>query len=150
MDKATGKEESRAVAIRLFRKENPSFDEIRAFIRNLFEDALKDFDKKINSRWTWGNRKRFLQIARGFFSLHLHSAILSLDISEEVDRLNRTVVLLGEKIEKNQVQSKELEDILSKIKITLAEPRIAKVAEIMEQIERRMKESDKAVRDYNV
>jgi hypothetical protein len=148
LDKATGKEESRAVAIRLFRKENPSYDEIRAFIENLFEDTLKEFDKTINSRWTWGNRKRLLGITRGLFSMHLRSIILSVDIGEEVDRLNKAVVLLDEKIEKNQIKSKELEDVLSKIKITLAEPRIAKVASVMEQIERQMEERKKASEAY--
>jgi hypothetical protein len=70
------------------------------------------------------------------------------DISEEVDQLNKAVVLLGEKIEKNQTKSKELENILTKIKITLAEPRIAKVASLMEQIEKQIEEGKKASEAY--
>ena len=58
LDRDRAKEETIAEFKRLFGKENPTFDEMRDFLRNLNNVTLKSFDDLIKSRWIWGKNKQ--------------------------------------------------------------------------------------------
>jgi len=150
LDKATSNEERQEVIKRIFGKENPTYDEIKRFMKQIHQNTLDELDKTIKSRWVWGDKKQFLIVTRGLLSIGGRNFESIVDVWEDIDRLNRTTVLLGDAIKKNEKTTNELDDALSKLKTTLAEPRIAKVAELMELIEKKVQESGKAVRDYSV
>ena len=136
--------------MRLFGKENPSWDERRKFVSDLHQQVVEDFNEKINSRDIRGNEKRTLIIFKNILVMNAGMQDSILLIWEKLEGLNKAIGLLGENLEKNQTKSQELEDTLSKLRTLLAEPRIAKVAEVMEQIEKKMQESKKASDAYNV
>ena len=123
---------------------------LRKSIQTKIEIIMKAFDDMIDSRWVWGNKKNNLEYFKGLFELSSVNLEKILDLYESVQNLNKAILDLSEKIEKNQASTKEQKETLSKIRQTLDEPRIAKVAEIMERIEKKMQESSKAVRDYSV
>lgn len=150
MDKATNGEKAKAVAMRFFGKESISWDDARGFFKERNERTIGFLDDAINSYWTWGDRKSFLIMFKSLIVINSFNQSLIVETLEALEQVEKAVSLLGEQLEKTQTKSKELDDALSKIRSMFAEPRIAKVASIMENIEKQIENSKTASDSYNV
>jgi hypothetical protein len=150
LDKTTSAERAKALALRFIGKESASWDEIRKYISDKYQELIGTIDKTLESRWVWGNTRSNLQVFKGLIMADESNCLNIIDTLEFIEELSKAVSLLGEQQEKYQTKSKELEEVLSRLQKMWAEPRIAKVASIMEQIEQQIEAGKKAGDAYRV
>jgi vacuolar-type H+-ATPase subunit I/STV1 len=150
LDKESERAKAKTILAHYFGKDCATWEDAHKFFRDKNQNSINNLDQVINSHWTQGDKKSYLIIFKSILILHGISQDMIVDILESIDHLENAVSLLNQQVEKSQNKSKELEDALSKVNNTFAEPRIAKVATIMEQIEKQIEDAKKASKAYDV
>jgi hypothetical protein len=98
-----------------------SWDDARNFARVLNEIAMQTFDEALASRWVWGDKKGYMQMFRGIYSMAMATVESHLNLCEQIENLNKAVIDLSDKMGKNQVLTNEQKQTLDNIKESLQE-----------------------------
>jgi hypothetical protein len=148
LDGDENREERKEVIKRLFGTENPTFDEMRAFVRNMNQETLRNFDDLIKSRWIWGKHKANLRIFRNLIKMNGENEIDSLSMWEYVGNLNNAVLLPSEKIQKNQTRTEGLEEALSKLRKATT-TQLTAMLPLIEHWDKTLEEQNKLKKEYD-
>ncbi len=140
LDRKRSEKERIAEVKRLFGKEHPTFDEMRAFVKKSNQELITSFDDALKSRWLWGKHKVFLRMFRDLVVLHTNSKIDSLSIWEYISKLDNAVRVLFDEIGKVKgISKKDYENLQAKMDELLESPQVKVLSKILKDNEEQLK-----------
>ena len=135
------KDDKEEVIKRLFGKDNPTIDEVRAFSRNLCQNTIQTFDDALKSRWIRKDKRANLTMFRAILQMQATDSDIIYQILDQIDELRKTVIYLGKKAESTQGKTQELTEALSKLKHS-TETTLAASYAVVQRLDQLMKSDD--------
>ncbi|MGA2309684.1 MAG: hypothetical protein ABSG57_09080 [Candidatus Bathyarchaeia archaeon] len=140
-DEEKVKDDKEEVIKRLFGKDNPTIDEVRAFSRNLCQNTIQTFDDALKSRWIRKDKRANLTMFRAILQMQATDSDIIYQILDQIDELRKTVIYLGKKAESTQGKTQELTEALSKLKHS-TETTLAASYAVVQRLDQLMKSDD--------